>query len=186
MKRAAKPDNVQGGRADRDKKTMKDKPKRRWYQYSLRSLFVLMTLFALVCSWYAYEMQKAAKRRAAIAEIEKLGGEVQYYDPSDPATPGKPPRWFSWLRQLHGDEHLGNAVGVFFWNTQTTDAGLEHLKDLPKLSLLYLRSTQITNAGLEHLKSLKNLILLDIKGTQVTDEGVEKLQEALPYCTIKH
>jgi len=27
---------------------MTDKPKRRWYQYSLRSLFVLMTLVAIV------------------------------------------------------------------------------------------------------------------------------------------
>ena len=36
--------------------------KLRWYQYSLRSLFILTTLVALVCSWYAVQMQEAAKR----------------------------------------------------------------------------------------------------------------------------
>jgi len=50
--------------------------KLRWYQYSLRSLFVLMILVAIACSWYATEMQKAAKRRAAIEEIIKLGEDV--------------------------------------------------------------------------------------------------------------
>ena len=50
---------------------MTDKPKRRWYQFSLRTLFIITTLFAIPCSWYAYEMNEAAKRRAAIAEIEK-------------------------------------------------------------------------------------------------------------------
>ena len=48
-------------------------PKRRWYQYTLRMLFVLVTLSAVACSWYAYEMHKAAERRAAIAEIRRHG-----------------------------------------------------------------------------------------------------------------
>ena len=39
---------------------MTAKPKHRWFQYSLRSMFVVMTLFAIACSWYAYEMSEAA------------------------------------------------------------------------------------------------------------------------------
>ena len=54
-------------------------PTRRWYQYSLRSLFILTTLVAFACSWYAVEMQNAAERRAAIKEIKKLRGLVGYY-----------------------------------------------------------------------------------------------------------
>ena len=45
-------------------------------------------------------------------------------------------------------------------------------------------STQVTDAGLEHLKGLTNLQLLWIAKTQVTDEGVKKLQQALPNCEI--
>ncbi len=40
--------------------------KRRRFQYNLRSLFILTTLVAIACSWYAVEMQKAAKRRVRL------------------------------------------------------------------------------------------------------------------------
>ncbi len=160
--------------------------KLRWYQYKLSSLFILMTLVALAFSWYANEMFKATERRKAIAEIEKLGGSVWYYNASEPEFGGEPPRWFSWLRKLHGDEHLGNAVGVALYGPQVTDAGLVHLKDLTKLEVLELWGEQITDAGLGNLKDLTTLKTLFLTGTQVTDEGVKKLQEALPNCKIYH
>jgi len=61
---------------------MTDKPKRRWYQYSLRSMLVLTTLVAIACSWYAYEMNEAAKRRAA---IELAGCVATHPDCRQPA-----------------------------------------------------------------------------------------------------
>jgi len=167
-----------------------------------------MTLVAILCSWYAYEMNEAAKRRKAIAEIENLGGIVTYYDASLTLFAGDPPGWFSWLRKLHGDRQLGNAVVVGLNDTELTDAGLVHLRDLPKLRFLSLTGTQITDAGLVYLEGLTNLKALSLDNTQitdaglvqlkrltklealglsdtkVTDEGVKKLQEALPNCYI--
>ncbi len=189
---------------------MTDKPKRRWYQFSLRTLFIITTLFAIPCSWYAYEMNEAAKRRAAIEKIEKLGGEVIYYDATDPFTSLEPARWYSWLRRLHGDVHLGNVTAVAWLSpakhvtdadlvhlkgltnltdlwldyTQITDAGLVHLEGLTNLEELFLHGTQIGDAGLVHLEGLTNLTGLWLQDTQVTDEGVKKLQEALPNCRI--
>jgi hypothetical protein len=196
---------------------MTAKPKLRWYQFSLRSLFILMTLVACACSWYAYEMNEAAKRRAVIEKIEKLGGFVRYYDPTDTTTPveyrrGEPPKWYSWLRKLHGDQHLGNAVGfgvgrmvepvtdagmmdiagltelesITLCRSQITDAGLVYLKDLARLKRLTIVSPHITDAGLVHLQGLSKLERLSLYGTQVTDEGVRTLQEALPNCKISH
>ena len=166
------------------------RPKRRWYQYSLRTLFVLMTLVAIACSWYAYEMQKAAKRRAAIAEIEKAGGGVLYYDASSPGLGGEPPAWYSLLRKLHGDEHLGNAVFVQFGSPvdtqRVTDADLVHLKGLTKLEILSFWDKQITDAGLVHLRGMTHLEELVLIDTKVTAEGVKKLQEALPNCKIDY
>ncbi len=179
---------------------MTDKPKRRWYQFSLRSMFVLMTLVACACSWYAYEMNKAAKRRESVAAIIKLGGKVRY-----DFEMRKPPGWFSWMRRLHDDEYLGNAASVSFRETQVTDAGLVHLRDLPNLRWLLLDSTQITDAGLVHLrgltklewlelrntqisdaglhnlKDLKNLVYVGLSGTQITNEGSRNLEEELPH-----
>ncbi len=192
--------------------------KLRWYQYKLSSLFILTILVCLASSWYATVMHNAAKRRKAIAEIEKLGGSVGYYgyfDPADPFsgapdTAGEPPRWYSWLRKLHGDEHLGNAVIVDLngrpvadagmvnlkgltkleWlglgGTQITVAGLVNLKGLTKLRTLNLVGPQVTDAGLVHLKGLTKLEWLFLSNTPITDEGVKKLQEALPNCKINH
>ncbi len=192
--------------------TMTDPPehKLRWYQYKLSSLFILTILVCLASSWYATVMDNAAKRRKAIVEIERLGGYVEYYGANNPYFPGEPPRWYSWLRKLHGDEHLGNAIGVGFVGDQAsdadliylrgltgleefsvthapvTDAGLVRLKGLTNLERLALDATQITDAGLVHLKGLTNLTILRIRDTNTTDEGVKKLQEALPNCEITH
>ena len=153
------------------------RPKRRWYQYSLRTLFVVMTLVAIACSWYAYEMNEAAKRRAAIVEIEKLGGVVVYDDSSDPSGLGESPAWYSLLRKLHGDEHLGNALAVDLMHRDTvTDAGVVNLKGLTKLRRLRLYSLQITDAGLANLKGLTNLEYLWIGGPQVADAGLVHLK----------
>jgi len=129
---------------------MTDNPKRRWYQYSLRSMFILTTLFAIACSWYAYERRKTAKVRAAIAEIEKLGGKANYSYDAERDT--------------------------FRLFLDTSDAGLVHLKGLANLNQLYLTSTQITDAGLVHLKGLTSLETLDLQGTQVTDAGMLHLK----------
>jgi len=175
--------------------------KLRWYQFSLRSLFVMMTLFGVGCSWYAYEMDKAAKRRAAIAEITKLGGSVYYFNPNHSEyTGGTPRKWYSWLRRLHGDEQLGILVCVNLTSeeitdadlvhlevlttledlrlgrTQVSDAGMVHLKCLTALRGLELDHTQISDAGLEHLKGLRKLRYLDLQDTRITDAGLEHLK----------
>ena len=58
---------------------MSDKPKRRWYQFSLKTLLVVMTLLCLGPGGYvAYEQEKARRQKAAVEAIEKLGGNVKY------------------------------------------------------------------------------------------------------------
>jgi hypothetical protein len=52
------------------------KPKLRWFQFSLRTLLVFVTLCAIPCSWLAVKMQQAKRQREAVVAIEKLGGFV--------------------------------------------------------------------------------------------------------------
>ncbi len=68
-------------------------PKRnpRWFQYSLRTLLIVVTLFAIPCSWLAVKRQQAKREREAAAEIVKLGGVVHYDWQCD--AKGRPLRW---------------------------------------------------------------------------------------------
>jgi len=54
------------------------KPCRRWFQFSLKGLMLLLVVVAVPCGWLKWKMVRKAKERAAVAEIEGVGGTVQY------------------------------------------------------------------------------------------------------------
>jgi len=144
-------------------------PKRRWYQFSIRTLLLVMLVFCVVVGWVGSRMYKAQKNRERVAAVEdavtaiqKLGGEVvSAYEERRPQ---------SWLEEVFDDPgSRDDPVGVLkvtrvsFAFTDITDAGLEHLKDLPELEGLVLDGTRVTDAGLEHLKGLTKLESLSVK-----------------------
>ena len=151
------------------------KPRRRWFQYSLRTLFVLLTV---LCVWLAVTVNRARKQREAVAAIEELGGVVYYdfqVDNSRGLLRAKLPGP-KWLRELVGDEYFVSVHFVDLGNTQVTDAQLEHLKGLSNLQALVLDRTQVTDAGLEHLKGLTNLQTLSLRNCRITGAGLEHLK----------
>ena len=155
-------------------------PKLRWYQFSLRTLMVFVTLCAFACSWLAVKMRQAKLQQEAAAAIVKLGGTVKYdwqIDANGNAVPNAKPTFSPWLRGTLGDDFFWQVKGVLLLgNTQVTDAGLEHLRGLSQLQLLGLEGTQVTDAGLEHLKGLSQLQVLGLDKTHVTDAGLEHLK----------
>ena len=70
-----------------------------------------------------------------------------------------------------------NLTDVDLNNTQMSDAGLGHLKELKSLRSLDLLRTQVSDAGLVHLKELKSLTRIILNGTKVTDAGLVHLKE---------
>ena len=80
------------------------RPRLRWFQYRLRTLFIVMLLASIGMSWVATRMQKAKRQRAAIEIIEKRGeGHVLYdyqFDSSGNVSPNARPPWPAWLRKL--------------------------------------------------------------------------------------
>jgi hypothetical protein len=188
------------------------KSRRRWLQYSLRTLLVVTTLCAVACSWLGVKLQQARRQREAVEVIVKLGGSVAYdweYDANGLKLNAKPPGQGG-LPGLLGDdffqtvrvvnlartqatdaslEHLSGLRQVQYLTlggTKVTDAGMERLVGLSQLHWLFLDDTQVTDAGLAHLECLSQLQRLILDGTKVSDAGVKKLQAALPNCSIHH
>ena len=62
--------------------TTTPKPRRRWLQFSLRTMLVLVLIFGAGLGWFAREVQKARAQREAAKAIEKLGGGVVWGRPS--------------------------------------------------------------------------------------------------------
>ena len=163
--------------------TQPPKPKRRWNQFSLRTLLVVVTVATLAFGgWVQYTRQQAQENRdrvaaveEAVAEIEKLGGEVtSAYEELRPPT---------WLEEQFDDPGgadnpvgLLKVTGVNLYQSKVTDAGLEQLKGLTMLDALSLEETDITDVGLEHLKGMTGLHTLILTDTNVTDAGLEHLK----------
>ncbi|MFC1596696.1 leucine-rich repeat domain-containing protein [Planctomycetota bacterium] len=142
--------------------------KRRRFQYSLRTLLVVMLLVSIGMSWLAVRRHRVRRQREAVEAIKELGGRVQ----SEEGTQVPP-----WLRELLGDDFFFLKVHTIDLNaTPVTGARLEHLKGLKYLRMLDLNGTQVTDAGLEHLKGMTSLQELNLNGTQVTDAGLEHLK----------
>ena len=152
--------------------------KLRWYQYSLRSLLILMLVASFGMSWIAVRMKRARQQKEAVKEIEKAGGWViydyevdEFFTPlSSPVPPGP-----IWLRNHLGEHFFASVVEVHFASSPTRDC-LVHLKGLTQLRWLDLQGTRVTDASLEHLKELKQLQVLGLDGANVTDAGLRHLK----------
>jgi len=170
---------------------------RRRFQFSIRSLLLLVAVVAVSCSWLAVEIRQVERQKEAVDAIVEARGDVWCNCEPSPV----------WLRELLGDEFFWPVADVRLdWVTEdaelervalftrleelqvsgygVNDASLEHLEGLTQLRTLNLNFTQVTDSGLEHLAGLTNLRWLNVNRSQVTEEGVKKLQEALPDCEI--
>ena len=175
--------------------TVAPKMKLRWYQYSLRSLMLLMLLSCLAMSWVATKIKQGQQQKAAVEEIEKLGGQVTYDYEQDSAGATSEPPGPAWLRKLLGDDTFRNVTMVDFnFNAASQqpavgDAGLENLKALTKLRSLNLCLTKVSDAGLVNVAGLTRLQQLNLSCTKISDAGLvnvaglTRLQELNLSCT---
>jgi hypothetical protein len=174
------------------------KPKLRWFQFSLRTLLVFVTLCAVLCSWVAVKIDRARREWKVFAEIRDLG--VWYRMSNSPGP--------AWLRNTLGFDLFQHVEYLAFGDVKVTETRLERLKELSQLRDLDIRDqpvtdvellqlkglsqlrwlnlsgTKVTDAGLEHLGELKQLQELFLSGCPITRKGVRKLQKSLPNCRI--
>jgi len=158
--------------------------RRRWYQFSLRTLLLFVLVVGMALGWLGSKVRTIRTELHAVAEIQRMGGRSIYGLSgfsgdgviSNFATRLKRPNAFdSWLRGLLGAGPYGVTNGVWLNDTKITDADLAIVKSLPDLELLILDNTNITDNGLVHLASRRKLQTSTMRNTRVTDAGLKHL-----------
>lgn len=152
-----------------DNQISKPKHKLRWYQFTLRTLLLVVLVAGIGFGALGQKFYQIRYQRRAVEELKKLGAGVSYADAED--------KWVDrWLYKLFGEDYSPVVSLVVLSGSQVTDAGLVHLKGLNNLRWLILSDTQITDAGLEHLKGQTKLKRLELYRSQVTDVGLEHME----------
>jgi hypothetical protein len=143
------------------------KSRRRYLTFSLRTLFVVTTVFAV---WLGTVVNRARERREAVKAIKALGGFV-YYDWQTPlgvvlnertgelvssvpfSTPSDAkPEGPAWLRRLIGDDFFQDAERVQFPTGSDISKAIPYLKRLRKLKTLFI-SRLIPKSTRDELKA---------------------------------
>jgi len=121
-----------------------------------------------------HDSLEAGDKRAA-AEIEKLGGKIEYNASREVVKV-----------DLHGAKitdadlkHLERFAGLEWLDLRLTsigDEGIAHLAGLRYLKFLNVFRTNMTDTGLANLRGMIDLETLLMGGTKVTDEGLKNIE----------
>ena len=86
----------------------------RWrFQFSIRSLLVLVVVVAVPCSWLATDMKRTKDQSLLVAKIRGSYGLVEYVwqlDANGNGLPNAQPPGPKWLRQVLGDDFFGDIA----------------------------------------------------------------------------
>lgn len=185
---------MQGDRMD-----IESEPRRSWRRFSLRGLFVLTALVAIVLARWRWQLQL---EREIEQVVSKYQGEVSYWDESP--TPAHS-HFAKWHAAMFGESTLWQRmmVEVSLENMPRTerkdfirmlgrrrglktaclyevdDDTLEAIgESLTDVESLVVSGLGINDSGLAHLATLEELELLALIHTSVTGTGFEHLRNA--------
>jgi hypothetical protein len=148
---------------------METKPvsKRRWLRYSLRTLFVCITLLAIGLAWVARERSESQRQLRIAEQLKTSGAHVEFAGAYDIGLLDNPPvKEQSWWRKS-----LGLLIGQRIFNVDVSGRAiiddLTSLTGLKQLQLLRLESASLDD--ISPLAEIPNLKWLGLNGTQVSD-----------------
>ncbi len=157
------------------------KPKRRLFQYSLRTLLVLVAAIGIVM---ATVVMPAVRQRQAVEQVQRFGGMIFYgyqYSPDGTEAPGNESAVPAWLRRTFGEDCFANVTGVVLDGSRVHDPGrefpfdadnsygeiLDALRRLPKLRRLRVERIPLAFLDLAKLSSSPNLEIPEVKSLAV-------------------
>ncbi|HUY34671.1 MAG TPA: hypothetical protein VMV69_18140 [Pirellulales bacterium] len=162
------------------------KPKRRWAQFSLGTMFLVVTA---LCVWLGLHVEAVNRQRAVVAAIRALGGEC-YYDyeaDGNPFADSVPPGP-EWLRECLGIDHLASITAVHLYKRAQIPRALPHLCKLPKLAALSVDlkgQPAFTDDDVAQIKALTGLARFYIAAATETDSLLAAVA-SLPHLETLH
>jgi hypothetical protein len=134
--------------------------RRRWYQYRLRTLFLLTGACAVASSGLSVKWQAERERETASRQFRHFGGDVSWEDV---------PWWSAQVKWADFSPFGYMKAWAPYKGEGVTDDQLRELKPwLKRVEALYLGGTQLSNAGMEHLAEMNRLKRLDLISTAIT------------------
>jgi tetratricopeptide (TPR) repeat protein len=174
----------------------KAETRRRWWQFRLRSLFLMLTLVSILLALLGIPLSEYYREQQIVARIEAAGGRVsRQFVPrlgssvlsavvgSRPYMrvteieyaalgPGEDFRQLYRLRYLRSLSLSGVPIAQDM---------LLDIRKIEKLQTLNLAGTGITDPGLSALRGHPNLVRLNVARTPVTDAALEELESQMPH-----
>jgi hypothetical protein len=151
---------------------------RRWSQFGLVFLFLVVTLACVAAGVVGWLNQRLESQRRAVESIVGLGGSA-YFDCQRTETgewqDGLRPAAPAWARGWLADDLFGRIVFVDLTLSAVKDDDLILLRGCPDVETLDLDHTSLGDGGVSRLKSLARLQSLSLNATAVTDAGVKEL-----------
>jgi hypothetical protein len=150
----------------------KTKPRRRWFQISLR-LLLLMPIGVAVF-WYV-TIRPFDIQQDVIVYVQQNGGIV--------ATQAGGPKW---LHLGGSSERFQDVVHVDLADAECSQECVDHILRLPRLKSLILGGESFRDEHLLQLQSLRALDYVILDTTSVTDRGIADLKVQLPTLLKVH
>lgn len=145
-----------------------DSPGRRRFQFSLRTLLIVMLFASIYCG---FRFSGAVRQKRAITDLRAAGVPITYdYQNSNLLARFFSPEMFGHVKEitLRSDAEvttlsaLSNVTEVYLWGPGVTDASIKTLIASPQLRKFTLANN-----------------------TSVTDAGVKLLEQSLPNREVK-
>jgi hypothetical protein len=145
-------------------------PCRRCFQFSLRTLLILVTVVAGLAFGWIKAVEPYRLQREAMAVITKLGGTYKTEDATGCV------RYF--------DRNAQDVVVVDLADCDKPDEYLPHLARLPRLRSLVIGGHSVGDEQVAALGRIGSLHRLVLDSTLVTDECADKLKSDLPDLAV--
>jgi len=168
-------------------------PRRRWFQFGLRSLLIATLVLCLGLGFYVNARRKSQEQWEAVRAIWKENGDLGVMGPkygviTDPILIPDVPKWQISLgidlppftvfagsdsrRVMPQLKKLPQLEGAMLFDNDIDNSDLEAFAKFSKLKYLWTASGEITDEGLLHFAKHTNFQEAHIRGAQLTDRSL--------------